>query len=181
MKKLLTVLIIICLIFNINLTAMAANTSENITINQTSNSFLISDTVNNPMINMFSPDDHNLDLLIGVILSVVPGFGVGDFWLGNQDEGWLFLKLDLVMLAIPIAITIFSTIFSSLGIIKADSMSNTNVFTILGLVAWASALGIKIWEVASVWRYAEQIRTREKSQNKVSFSYNKLEYNLVKF
>ena len=76
------------------------------------------------IIDMFSTDNHNLDLLIGVILSVVPGFGVGHFWLGNPADGWMFLKLDLLMLATPLAIAMFSSIFSSLSLVKSD-MSST--------------------------------------------------------
>ncbi len=183
MKKILPILIILTIIFNINFPVMAAtNINEKITINQSTNAFLIADTTHdNLVIEMFSPNEHNLDLLIGIILSVVPGFGVGNFWLGNQDEGWLFLKLDLLMLVIPITIAIFSTIFSNLGLIKTDNMNNTNVFNILGIVAWASALGIKIWETASVWSFVDEKRKKDTSDHKIGFSNDKFEFKLVSF
>ena len=185
-KKLLPVLIVLTVLFNFNLPGFAAETKTNpevITINKTPHSFLMAENNDNVVKDLFSPNDHNLDLLIGVILSVIPGFGVGHFWLGNDADGWSFFKLDLLMLALPFAIALVQVIFNSLNIIKPADTMNTgmNIFSILGLVAWSGTFGIKIWETASVWRFIQETRKNEQGVNKISFSFDRVEYSVFTF
>ena len=105
----------------------------------------------NQILNVFSTEEHNLDMTIGIILSIVPSFGVGHFWLGNTEAGYFFLNLDLIMLAIPLVIAIVSTVFASFTVTSTETntmQSSTNIFNILGVVAWASSLGVKVWETS---------------------------------
>lgn len=128
----------------------------------------------------FSPE-QNLDFTIGILLSIIPSFGVGNFWSGDKEGGWFFFKLDLIMLAIPFIISIISNIFYSLNISKnnsSDTMTNSpDIFTLLGLVAWTSSFGVKIWETASVYKYI----SNEKNNGKISLSKDQISINLIHF
>lgn len=185
MKMIYSIILSILLIFNLNLPSYASDSTntEKISLVNNTNIFLASDKPkDNIVTELFSPDDNNLDMTIGVILSLVPGFGAGHFWIGNKDDGWFFLKMDLLMLAVPLVLSMLSTIFYSLGIIKNASMQNSppgsDVFSILGLVAWASALGIKIWETASVYRYVSDLK---KNNSKINLKNGVIELKLASF
>ena len=177
-----SIFILITLIFNVNLKAQAFE--EKISLEK-SNIFFVFVKNDNKVIELFSPDNNNLETLVAITLSIIPSFGVGHFWLGSQDEGWFFLKLDFVMLALPILITAISTIFSSFNVIKnsTESMSNQiDIFSILGLTAWASSLGVRIWETSSVIRYANSKKTNiDKKELKVGFTNQGLTFNLASF
>ncbi len=184
-KRLFSIFVVLSMLFNFQLSAFASEmqeSNETFRINQNFNNFLLAEKLDNTVVKIFSPNEQNLDLLIGVILSVVPGFGVGHFWLGNNDDAWFFLKLDLVMLALPFAIALVSTIFSSLGLVKASTGENMaegiNVFNILGLVAWAASFGVKIWEVGSVWRFINESRTKKTS---IKITPQRIEISVLNF
>lgn len=180
MKAIISFVIISLLLLNISIPAYAFTEPVKETyVLEVEKPILTSEK--NQIINVFSPEEHNLDMTIGIILSIVPSFGVGHFWLGNTEAGYFFLNLDLIMLAIPLFIAIVSTVFSSFTVTSTATtmQSSTNIFTILGIVAWASSLGVKVWETASVWKYITELKKTEK--NKITLSNNRVEVSLLSF
>lgn len=179
--KTITYFIISLLLLNITIPAYAFSESVKETyVLEVEKPILISEK--NQILNAFSPEEHNLDMTIGIILSIVPSFGVGHFWLGNTEAGYFFLNLDLIMLAIPLVIAIVSMVFASFTVTSTEPntmQSSTNIFNILGIIAWASSLGVKVWETASVWKYISKLRKADK--NKVTFSNNGVQVSLLSF
>ncbi|MFN4150925.1 MAG: hypothetical protein ACK4IX_08265 [Candidatus Sericytochromatia bacterium] len=183
MKYLITIIVSIIFLITFNTKSFASDSvslkSENNIISEIKldTSYLVSNQ--NLVTEAFSPE-QNLDFTIGILLSIIPSFGVGNFWSGDKEGGWFFFKLDLIMLAIPFIISIISNIFYSLNISKSssDTMNNSpDIFTLLGLVAWSSSFGVKIWETASVYKYISE----EKKIEKVSISKDQISIKLLDF
>lgn len=188
MKHLITIIISIIFCITFNTKSFASDSINLQNKNDASNSiiseikldtnYLVSNK--NLVTEAFSPEE-NLDFTIGILLSIIPSFGVGNFWSGDKEGGWFFFKLDLIMLAIPFIISIISNIFYSLNISKntsSDTMNNSpDIFTLLGLVAWSSSFGVKIWETASVYKYISE----EKRIEKVSISKDQISIKLLDF
>jgi hypothetical protein len=188
MKHLITIIVSMIFFITFNTKAFASDSVNLQTKNNIDTSiiseikldttYLISNQ--NLVTEAFSPE-QNLDFTIGILLSIIPSFGVGNFWSGDKEGGWFFFKLDLIMLAIPFIISIISNIFYSLNISKnnnSDSMSNSpDIFTLLGLVAWSSSFGVKIWETASVYKYI----STEKKIEKISISKDQISIKLLDF
>ncbi|MEK7432576.1 MAG: hypothetical protein AABZ74_05540 [Cyanobacteriota bacterium] len=181
-KNFISSFVLITMLFNFNLKGYALE--EKIALDK-NYSFFLTEKTDNPIVNLFSPDNNNLEGLIAIILSIIPSFGVGHFWLGESDEGWFFLKLDFVMLILPILITAISTVFSSFNVVKSSSSNmsdGVNFFSILGLSVWASSLGIKIWETSSVIRNLNNKKMNlEKKELKVSFKNQGINFNISSF
>lgn len=182
-KNILTVIIslIFCITFNTKSFASDNNIVKNdiniISEIKLDTSYLVSNQ--NLVAEAFSPE-KNLDFTIGILLSIIPSFGVGNFWSGDEEGGWFFLKLDLIMLVIPFLISAISNLFYSLNIIKTstDSMNKSpDVFTVLGLVAWASTFGIRIWETASVYKHINN----SKNNQKISIEKERVSLNILSF
>ena len=93
------------------------------------------------------------DPLTGVIFSLIPGFGLGHYMVGDDAGGTKFLVLDLIT---TLAWTAGPSIVSAIEGNAPDMTSRTGAWVFAsGLTAWAA---IRIWEVTSANGFAQERR-----------------------
>ena len=93
------------------------------------------------------------DPLTGVIFSLIPGFGLGHYLIGDEAGGTKFLVLDLItMLAWTVGPSVVSVIEGN----EPDMTSRTGFWVFAGgITAWTA---IKVWEVTSANAFAQARR-----------------------
>lgn len=98
-----------------------------------------------------SPEVIRRDPALGVALSVIPGYGLGHFLIGDQAGGIKFLALDL---ATTFVWALGPAVVSVAAGEGPDKPTNTGFWVFLGgFLAWSA---IKVWEATDANDFANR-------------------------